>query len=379
MPDSAEELIAELLLGVVDLLDLSPDLYNAASAVYDDVGQWMSRSLDEGKWHVYSQGSMRLGTVVRPSDDDEYDIDAVAEWSVDKEATSQDELKKTVGEALRSYVEARMGNGPLDPTRCDESRRCWTLRFTGPLHMDVLPAIPDVKAPPTGILLPDREMFRWQFSNPIAYSEWFFERMAGDVFEKRSEAAKRAQVNIDDIPRWSVRTLLQQVVQVFKLHRMYYFGQALEHCPPSIILTTLAAQAYRGGSSLFGVLMDVAADMPSFIERDGNAHVVTNPVQPEENFADLWGKDPLHIKMFLQWLSDLQRTLEETRATTFGLDKVVERLAPRFGERAMLKSAQRLGQSRARARAAGQLAVTEVGSLAAGGSLTVKDHTFHGD
>jgi hypothetical protein len=124
--------------------------------------------------------------------------------------------------------------------------------------------------------------------------------------------------------------------------------------------------------------MDVAANIPSFLQKEGNVYVVKNPIQPEENFADLWGKEPVHVEMFLQWLADLQRTLEETKGTTLGLNDVVKRLAPGFGERAMLKSAQRLGESRARARTAGQLMVTGMGSLGTAGSLAVKDHTFHG-
>jgi hypothetical protein len=221
-------------------------------------------------------------------------------------------------------------------------------------------------------------MFRWQHSDPTAYSDWFFDRMARDVLEERKIVAKQAQVNIDDVPTWRVRTALQRVVQAVKLHRTYYFAETPEHRPPSILLTTLVAQAYRGGSSLFGALMDVAANIPSFLQKEGNVYVVKNPIQPEENFADLWGKEPVHVEMFLQWLADLQRTLEETKGTTLGLNDVVKRLAPGFGERAMLKSAQRLGESRARARTAGQLMVTGMGSLGTAGSLAVKDHTFHG-
>ena len=378
MADTAEELISELLLGTLEQVDLPPELQAGADAAYEDVGLWMSDNLDEGDWHVYPQGSMRLGTVVRPSDDDEYDIDAVAKWGVDKETISQDELKGVVGRALADYVEARSGDGKLAPTGCDESRRCWTLTFNGPLHMDILPAIPDRKATPTGILLPDRDLFRWQFSDPIAYSNWFYDRMAEQVLEEKRALAKSAQVEVDDIPDWRVRTTLQRVVQVLKLHRNHYFAENTDFRPPSIIVTTLAAHTYRSGNRLYEAVMEAVASMPGFIDRDGSRYILTNPVQQQENFADMWGDDTHHAGMFFKWLNDLERTLEESRATTSGLDKVVDRLGSRFGEAPMRKSAQRLAASRTTARTAGRLAVTGTGALGAFGSVKVRDHTFHG-
>lgn len=378
MADTAEELITELLLGTLEQFDLPPDLQAGADVAYDDVGDWMSEHLDEGSWHVYSQGSMRLGTVVRPFSDEEYDVDAVAEWDVEKESITQDELKRVVGTALACYVTERAGGGNFSPTGLTESRRCWTVAFSGSLQMDILPAIPDRKSPPTGIQLPDHDLFRWQFSDPIAYSNWFFGRMVEQVIEEKRALAKRAQVEVDDIPDWQVKTTLQRVVQVLKLHRNHYFGESTAFRPPSIIVTTLAAHSYRSGSRLYDAVMEAVVSMPSFIERDGSKYLLPNPVQPRENFADIWGEDTAHAIMFFEWLNDLERTLEDSRATTAGLDQVVARLGSGFGEAPLRKSAQRLAESRTSARTAGRLAVTGAGALGAVGSVKVRDHTFHG-
>jgi hypothetical protein len=46
--------------------------------------------------------------------------------------------------------------GADGPKTCEPRRRCWTLGYPGHgFHLDVLPTIPDIQQPPTGILLTD--------------------------------------------------------------------------------------------------------------------------------------------------------------------------------------------------------------------------------
>jgi len=63
---------------------------------------------------------------------------------------------------------------------CEPRRRCWTLNDPdNGFHLDVLPSIPDLEYPPTGILLTDKELFHWQHSDPIGYARWFRKRSQG--------------------------------------------------------------------------------------------------------------------------------------------------------------------------------------------------------
>lgn len=378
MSQSAAELVAEVLTGTVELLDIPAELQAAAEATYEDVGLWMGDNLEGRRdWHVYPQGSMRLGTVVRPSPADEYDIDAVAECDVDKDHITQADLKALVGDALKGYVQAHRGDDKA-PTDCEDGRRCWTLTYERqPFHMDVLPAIPNREA--GGIWLADRDMYRWLPSNPIAFADWFHRQAAAELATLRKEAAASRQVDVDAVPSWEVKTTLQQSVQVLKLHRNLYFADDLEARPPSCLVTTLAAQSYRGQRLLFDAVMDAASTIPSLIGRDGSRYVVANPVQPDENFADRWGEDPERARRFFAWLSDLEQTLERAAATAGGLDKMVAGLGERFGVEAVTKSAARLGQSRAAARRSGALTVTTAGALSTGAGMRVPDHVFHGD
>lgn len=382
MSHSASQLVADILSGTLRLLDIPAEMQAAAEATYDDVGLWLGDHLESNDhWDVYPQGSMRLGTVVRPSENDEYDIDAVVQCNIAKEQTTQADLRDCVGDALKAYVNAKAGDNKA-PVACEPGKRCWTLAFEQPFHMDVLPAIPDPLAPPTGIQLTDRTYTRWLWSNPIEFARWFHGR-SRQTLELRHARAKSLQVNVEDVPEWHVKTTLQQAVQAMKAHRNIYFADDLTSRPPSVLLTTLAGHAYSGELDLYDAVMGIAADMDRYIERDGRDYVVLNPAQPPdrpENFADRWGKDPALVQKFCGWLDAFQRSLEHAAETKTGMDELVHRLGASFGSSPVQKAARRYAEAQNAARSSGRLSVTSSGALTTGaGLMAVKEHTFHGE
>lgn len=382
MSHSASQLVADILSGTLRLLDIPAEMQAAAEATYDDVGLWLGDHLESNDhWDVYPQGSMRLGTVVRPSENDENDIDAVVQCNIAKEQTTQADLRDCVGDALKAYVNAKAGDNKA-PVACEPGKRCWTLAFEQPFHMDVLPAIPDPLAPPTGIQLTDRTYTRWLWSNPIEFARWFHGR-SRQTLELRHARAKSLQVNVEDVPEWHVKTTLQQAVQAMKAHRNIYFADDLTSRPPSVLLTTLAGHAYSGELDLYDAVMGIAADMDRYIERDGRDYVVLNPAQPPdrpENFADRWGKDPALVQKFCGWLDAFQRSLEHAAETKTGMDELVHRLGASFGSSPVQKAARRYAEAQNAARSSGRLSVTSSGALTTGaGLMAVKEHTFHGE
>jgi len=213
-----ENPIAGLLTGAVATLDIPPELRIAATVEYEKVGNWLADHADhngEG-WKIYPQGSFLLGTVVRPQGRDEYDLDLVCERSLTKQQTTQTVLKSEVGDALRRYVQARLGEdgGSLD---IDERKRCWTLVYGLAFHLDVLPAIPCPDGSPTGILLTDKRFREWQSSDPIAYGQWFRSRMEREIVAKRMVLAEARRVEPTAIPEAEIKTTPQLVVQLLKL------------------------------------------------------------------------------------------------------------------------------------------------------------------
>ncbi len=329
---------------------------------------------------VYVQGSFMLGTVVRPHrPTGEYDLDLVCNWDVAKEGITQQALKTSVGEFLHDYIEDAQGVDGDIPEACDDSRRCWTLKYQH-FHMDVLPAIPDAEAlSDTAILLTDKQLRAWQHSDPLAYVRWFREQCWKAFIAKRAALAKQARGAVDDVPEWQVRTTLHRVVQVLKRHRDVHFENDLDDKPPSSLITTLAARVYVGESDLLDATMRAVELVPSLVEDRHGVMWVPNPVAEKENFADKWLEYPDRQAKFYKWLdqvdSDLRGALEE-RA---GLTVVVERLEKAFGTEQVRKAAARFAGDMRQLRETRGMKMATTGILAATGANTVRpNHNFFG-
>jgi hypothetical protein len=222
------------LQNLAESLDIPPQIAEQAVSTYDDVAEWLGQEdspLREYHPEIYPQGSFRLGTMIRPiQEDGGFDVDLVCRLDIPKEHTTQAQLKAQVGDRLQDSADFRH--------LIKERRRCWTLDYPREFHLDVLPAIPDIEGDDHDILITDTDLRLWQFSNPKAYSKWFFGQMNKALTEARAAMAKSAGVSIEDVPEWRMRTPLQRAVQLLKRHRDVFFKYDDEHRPVSIIITT---------------------------------------------------------------------------------------------------------------------------------------------
>lgn len=339
----------KLLARVASGLDIASHVYEDATLKYEDVGEWLGAEDSEllpYKPEIFVQGSFRLGTVVRPiSDADEYDIDLVCHLGIKKEQITQNDLKIMVGDRLKKRDDLER--------ILNSSRRCWTLEYPSEdqmprFHMDVLPAIPNIELPPTGILLTDTELRLWQRSNPIAYSQWFHERMKVIFQERRVVLAEEMKAaNVEEVPEWQVKTPLQIAVQILKRHRDIYFQSRQEVKPVSIIITTLAARAYENQPDVYealdSIVRKIAANWgkPGFVENRNGRWWVANPVDSGENFADKWNEYPERRAAFLAWLRKVQSDITSASSTKT-LNEAATSLAPVLGSRTVVRAAQDL-------------------------------------
>lgn len=368
------------LLGMsISQLDITPAERDTAVRRYSAVARSLAEhwNTDPYDGMVYPQGSMRLGTITRNIHRaDEIDIDLVARRDQPKQSISQAELKNDTGLALEKFVLSE----PEGTPELSEGKRCWTLHYPG-FHLDVLPALPNTESQSeTAIIITDTELARWQFSNPIAYAKWFEKVMADEFAEKLKVVAKR--MDIAQVPNWQVKTTLQQTIQALKRHRDIYFTNNLELRPVSIIVTTLAAHAYRGGNDLYEVLDDITDRMPGFVAHDGQRYIIANPVEPKENFADRWHSKPERAEAFFQWIERAKADFDDL-ARAGGLDTVIEKMASVFGERAAKSASQGLSREVVETRLQGKLGYgIGTGVLAAAATTGTRrisrDHDFHG-
>ena len=328
---------------IAGAIDIPESAYEKAAARYKDLADWFGRKEAQcNKYapHIYSQGSFRLGTVIRPIDEKgEYDLDTGCrlEAGVTKQNCSQQTLKELVGADVEAY---RIASNIQEPT--EEKHRCWRLKYADTLkfHLDVVPSIPETierrrqiqeaiirasdpsdlamrVAKLTGAITDNRELnYRiindaWRLSNSEGFALWFEFRMllAKGLTEDLVIRARAAKVDKLPANRW--KTPLQRCVQILKRHRDIKFRNDPDGKPASIIITTLAARAYQGEADIPSALARILFTMGNLVRP--NVPRVPNPVNPAEDFADRWAKNPTLEANFRKWLEDAQSDFNAIR------------------------------------------------------------------
>lgn len=321
-----KEQMNRILAELTQHLDIPEGYYEKAVGRYKSMSDYFHRSgsliahLDPA---VYPQGSFRLGTVIRPLLPDEgYDLDLVCRIKGFNLRQSQKTVKELVGVEVKSYSQAQ--NFRKEP---EEGKRCWTQQYQDEVdfHMDVLPSIPNESSVHvileragvsselarealaiTDLTHPNYSTISsdWPRSNPKGYAIWFDERMdiggyakaaRQIIFERQSQMI---YASVDEVPAYRIKTPLQRVVQILKRHRDQMFRNDPKGKPISIIITTLAARAYRGETEIAHALTGILAKMESYVSQSKPR--IENPVDPEEDFTDRW--DQTLEDNFWRWL-----------------------------------------------------------------------------
>lgn len=333
--------ITPILAGVAQDLDIDPARQERVVALYEDLGDWLAQQQPGlAKVEIYSQGSFRLGTVVRPSGQGgQFDIDLVFLRGISKASITKAELREQAGDLLVRYCRERGYPAPI------ELGRCWRLEFfEDDFHLDVLPVIPDdERRSETSILLSDKDEHHWLTSNPIGYSNWFYDRMNDiRIEESRTALAKQLDRSVEEVPVFLVRTPLQRAVQVLKRHRDLYFSNRAGDGPPSVLITTLAAHAYDGQADVTDAVLDIVDGIPNHIAYRDGQWLVPNPSHPDENFADKWNTQPDRKDEFDDWLA--RASADFTRAVdTPGIETAGNHLAKSLGGESLDVSNRILG------------------------------------
>jgi len=369
--------ISNIYEGVAKGLDIPDTMYEEAEKKYIDVGNWLGSP--ESELFLYDpkiilQGSLKLGTAIKPiSEKDEYDVDLVCRLNISPEEVTKKQLKEMVGQ--------RLYESPIYKNMLEEKKRCWVLNYADEtqFHMDILPAIQHYRHPEKSILITDKELNGWLISNPEGYAEWFFERMSMVRVAMMAEFAKAHQVDIEEIPDYTIRTPLQRVIQLLKRQRDTMFQNDPDNKPISIIITTLAAHAYNGEEDLYEALQNILEGMPNFIGRDTYGRtLVANPSHEEENFADKWAEDPTLEAYFYKWLQqakeNFKRPLEED-----GILNIANAMKKSLGETPVNFALKKWGSDMQKLSDSGRLRTT-VGTTSIGASTSIsnKKHTFYG-
>jgi hypothetical protein len=329
---------------IAGTIDIPASAYEKAETRYKDLGEWFGRK--EARCHafnphIHSQGSFRLGTVIRPVNDDaQYDLDMGCRLRVGmtKSTHTQEQLKRIVGADLEDY---RVARGIKE--KREEKHRCWRLKYSDTLkfHLDTVPSIPEtlerrrliqeaiirtgapaelsrLVADLTGAITDDRMWnYRiihdeWRVSNSEGFARWFESRMKLSKTLMESLVLRAKAAKVDELPAHRWKSPLQQCVQLLKRHRDIRFHDDPEGKPASIIITTLSARAYQGEAEIADAMDTILSTLRTLV--NSTTPRVPNPVNPAEDFADRWS-DPAsrHRKLeakFWDWLRQAERDFE---------------------------------------------------------------------
>ncbi|RON51766.1 nucleotidyltransferase domain-containing protein [Pseudomonas frederiksbergensis] len=330
------------LMAVAQALDLPPGAYEKAKSRYESLGAWFGRTestLSANDPHIFVQGSFALGTAIKPLlAGESYDLDLSCKLraGVYRGTHSQADLKKMVGIELDGYREARKIQESLE-----EKHRCWRLYYQDGMsfHMDVVPGVPVDKAKMQALSMamesygfqqvlaedvaelavyitddrsPIYEVISqdWLLSNPDGYVKWFESKSTDLELRIATEAAQ-----VDDVPFHERKSRLQRAVQLLKRHRDVMYQDNPDSKPISIIITTLAAEAYQPCETVAEALRTCLLAMKAFVDLDSNT--VPNPVNPVENFADRWftadGKNLRLKENFHRWVKQALRDFDQIK------------------------------------------------------------------
>jgi hypothetical protein len=357
----------EMLDGICEKLQLSSSEYQLAEQRYGGIGGYLDRHgrLAAFRPKVYPQGSVALGTTVKPKGRQEYDVDLVCELEIEPHRLNN---PVAILDLVQESIEENLIYGPL----VERKNRCVRLNYVGKFHLDILPAVLDRAAGGTCVLVPDCKAGSWKPSNPKGYAAWFKSRCAFAVADVLARAAALPRVeSVEEKPQ------LKLAVQLVKRARDVRFSGS-DLAPRSIILTTLFALHYSGEQSTLDALQNIASRILDNIPSSGRLHVL-NPMNLREDFSESWNEGAPPYLAFVNFIRDLNQELQSLRNAR-GIHNVKTILQRLFGEEVTNSVVEDEVRKLSGARQTNTLAIAlgTLTRLVPNQGTPVPRHTYHG-
>ncbi|WP_256760890.1 nucleotidyltransferase [Cohnella sp. WQ 127256] len=364
----------DLLQRIGYKLQISKTQRELAEGRYNAVAKWLTKDdalFQENDIDVYSQGSLRIGTTVKPLKQQEYDLDIVFEIN--------DRWHEKNPLDLLDSIEDRLRDNDVYKSMVERKNRCIRLNYANEFHMDILPAHPTDSSNSTCIKVPDRKVEDWKDSNPKGYANWF------DARSHQYYTLLEKSANIDPLPEDESierKPPLKRAVQLMKRFRDVYFEQNSEEAPISIVLTTLAGQCYRGQASVAEALSSILQDIIELIPQDGSRLVVLNPSNLHEDLSERWIENKKLYQSFVTFIKDFNAHWSHL-LNLHGIHKISEELKKMFGENIITESLKEQTDFYEQLRNQKRLSVVGSTGLltvaATSKSIPLRENTFYGD
>lgn len=369
---SANPTVDGLVEAVTMKLQLTPSQEELADERARGVSDWLRHPespLAKYSPEIFTQGSRRHGTTVRPKNQVEYDLDLVCLLFVPPwDPITPDELYE--------LVYARLAAHPSYRKLLERKNRCIRLSYAGEFHLDILPAKPDYARGGTCLLVPDRERKCWKPSNPKGFAEWFDAQatLGARVLQRYGSPAL-----ITFAERLQMKATLRRVTQLMKRRRDIVFDGD-QYCARSVVLTTLAGMDYDGQTLCTDALVSV---LDAIIDAFGELQdppPVPNPTNTAENFAEKWTR--ASFRDFMAFIRRFRNDMAELLELE-DLPSIHAKLKEMFGETVATEVVKELADRMRKSKDDGSLryagpAVTLTLAPIAG-ARSIPGNTFHGD
>lgn len=368
-------LIDDLLTRICEELQITPGKHQEAEKRYNGVSDWLGAPdspLSRFCPKIMAQGSLRIGTTVKPIAHNEFDLDLVCQLNIDWRNAGNPV-------ALLNVVEGRLkAAGSRYSNLVERKNRCIRLNYANEFHMDILPACLHSDAGAGCVMIPDRAAKDWKPSNPTGYANWFESRAATlrEVFAKAAEPLPEHE-SVDE------KKPLKLAVQLIKRWRDIHYKSAPKVAPISIVLTTLAANAYKGELSLKDAMSGILNDIVAAIPPAGQRLVVFNPstTNPREDFSERWDTEPGYNE-FISGIKTFKRRWDELEQGR-GIHISKQILVDLFGEPlytvALQKQAEAMRKSADSGKSALHRGTGFIGALGSVYTQLTPRHTFYGN
>ncbi|WP_337288907.1 nucleotidyltransferase [Candidatus Methylomirabilis sp.] len=370
--ESFNRQLDDLLERICSKLQISSAQHRLAQDRYETIGNWLgARESPLAMFNpvIYPQGSLRIGTTVRPCSGQEYDLDLVCEVQLDWR-----QVERPV--AVLDAVEQRLKKYDTYKTMLERKKRCIRVNYANEFHLDILPACPDPSSGTTCVVVPDRDVRGWKPSNPKGYAAWFESRAKTfEVYLAEHQEPLPSQEPVE------MKAPLKRVVQLIKRWRDLKYADDQKIAPISIVLTTLAAEHYGGQQStseaLAGILAGIVASIPPRNQR----LLVLNPKNTKEDLSEKWDENPDAYEAFVSGIIAFHQSWQDI-ARGRGIPSVSATLRDLFGEdltKSVVKEqAESIQKARSEQRLHMQKSTGILSGLTTAGSVSVRSNTFYG-
>lgn len=280
------EKIESSYMSIQEVLENDPEFFNSKS------------------FEIYPQGSVRIGTTVKPLAKNEFDLDIVLHIR-DKNYEQTNPIK------VYNELKRVLKNDGRYEDKVEPKTRCVRLKYAGDYHMDILPGCQEKIQNEDVIIIPDRELKEWLISNPRGYAKWFLEKAETIRLTLLEKAYSAEEIPADD---FATKKPLQRAVQIIKRYRDLFFEKSPDYATSSIVLTTIAGELYQNQESIFETIDSIISQIKNKVNVSRTQRIkVLNPVNEEEDFTDKWEREPQYYSEFIRFSESLYESWQRLK------------------------------------------------------------------